>query len=367
MRILQCISSIDVGGAENFVIELCNELASNKSNSVHLVAFFKPSNERIKKISKNVIFHCLEKKKGVDLKLFIKFFKLLRKLKPDIVHTHLRVIYYILSISILYRTPLFFHTIHYNPNRESEIFIIRGFKQFCFKKNYIKPVFLTQELLEIGSKIYGAKGVVLNNGVKKMNEIIHDSKVVDFIKGLKGEGFDKIFTHIGRICEIKNQELLIDVFNKLDEMKSKACLIFIGYAADSDRELEKRLHFKANKRNIKFVKESRRVKEYLRYSLGFCLTSVNEGQPITIIEALSEGCIPICTAVGGIPSMYNEQEGFTSDVDFESYLEVMTKVIRLTPREQQQISNSSVQAFNEKYSIQTSAKKHMSLYSTLNE
>lgn len=365
MRILQCISSIDVGGAENFVIELCNELASDTKNTVFLVSFYEAEKSRLNKISKNVDFYCLKKKNGFDLGLVLRLFSLITKLKPNIIHTHLRVLYYILGFSIIFKKVSFFHTIHYNPQTESDNYLVSAFKKFCFKRNYIKPVFLTERLLKLGYKTYGSGGIILDNGIKKENGSILDTEVLDFFNDLKSKGFDNIFTHVGRICKIKNQKLLIDTFNRLNESKSKAYLVFIGYATDSDKPLEEKLHQRANSRNIIFLNEKTRVREYLHHSIGFCLTSKNEGQPISIIEALSEGCIPICTSVGGIPDMYSKDEGFLTSLDLDSYFDAIKKVIELTPLEKQKFANNCTYTFNEKYSIESSANKHMKQYSSL--
>ena len=40
---------------------------------------------------------------------------------------------------------------------------------------------------------------------------------------------------------------------------------------------------------------------------AFCLTSVYEGLPISLLEAISCGCVPVCTPVGGITEVVHHE------------------------------------------------------------
>ena len=47
-------------------------------------------------------------------------------------------------------------------------------------------------------------------------------------------------------------------------------------------------------------------RDYMVAADAFCLSSLYEGMPITLIECLSVGAIPICTPVGGIKNMIED-------------------------------------------------------------
>ena len=47
---------------------------------------------------------------------------------------------------------------------------------------------------------------------------------------------------------------------------------------------------------------------------AYALCSSYEGMPISLIEAIGVGCIPVCTPVGGIVDVvHNGENGFLSD------------------------------------------------------
>ena len=97
MKIVQVISSLANGGAEKFVVELSNELSL--SNQVLLISIkdiedwmYPPQY-----LSKRVNLLTLGKKKGFDLNVLSKLYKLLRSQEPNVVHIHLNMsMYYFL-------------------------------------------------------------------------------------------------------------------------------------------------------------------------------------------------------------------------------------------------------------------------------
>ena len=78
MKILEIIPQLSSGGAERFVVDLCNELV--KQNDVVLLLFFdlKEFGFYYQDLSPKVHIKCLNKKRGLSLSLS---FMLLRKIK----------------------------------------------------------------------------------------------------------------------------------------------------------------------------------------------------------------------------------------------------------------------------------------------
>ena len=96
---------------------------------------------------------------------------------------------------------------------------------------------------------------------------------------------------------VKNQKVLIKAFNRLSVKNKSVVLLIIGDNYDS--HLGSELQQISNE-SIIFLGQKHNIADYYLNSDAFCLTSTNEGMPITLIEALACGCVPICTPVGGI-------------------------------------------------------------------
>jgi glycosyltransferase involved in cell wall biosynthesis len=57
------------------------------------------------------------------------------------------------------------------------------------------------------------------------------------------------------------------------------------------------------------------VRPFLSAMDIFMMTSQFEGLPIALLEAMSMGCVPACTAAGGIPEVVNEENGILVNVN----------------------------------------------------
>ena len=109
-----------------------------------------------------------------------------------------------------------------------------------------------------------------------------------------------------------------DAFNELDRRGSDFVLLVLGDGFDQGagaglktRACEK-IHFLGLKNN---------VADYLYCSNAFCLTSIFEGLPISLLEAMACGVIPICTNIGGVPDVVQDgRNGYLSDVTDKDYI-----------------------------------------------
>ena len=95
MKILEVIPNINKGGAERFVVDLSNELS--QTNEVILILLFSPSScdNYYDEVNQNVRIITLDKKRGFDLTLLFRLYRLIKQEKPDVIHTHIRAFSYI--------------------------------------------------------------------------------------------------------------------------------------------------------------------------------------------------------------------------------------------------------------------------------
>ena len=106
--------------------------------------------------------------------------------------------------------------------------------------------------------------------------------------------------------------------------------------------------------------------EYLKEADAFALSSEYEGMPISLIEALAVGAIPVCTPVGGIPNaIVDGKNGFLShDASETAYYEALKRFLTTDNDILRQMSENARESFSA-YSMEECSKKYQQLYSKL--
>lgn len=362
MKILQIIYSLALGGAERFVVDLSNEL-SKKENDVTLLTLRDDNDPHWgfykKSISQDIEYLNYSITPGFRPVITKILYKEIKRTKPDIVHCHQGILYYLLPIVPLFKNVKFYYTVHSDASKEFQSKLEKKIRTFCFKKNIIRAITISKDTSESFEKCFETNNYTqIENGRNKDELSTLSESVGTEIESLKRNADDKVFIHVGRCDYPKNQDLLIDVFNQLLEEKEKLILIIVGNGFDSEKGLE--LQKKATP-GIYFLGPKQNVGDYLFFSDAFCLTSIYEGLPISLLEALSFGCIPICTPVGGIVNVVKDGvTGYLAEsASEESYLRAVKRYIA-NPKE---INKETVIShFNKNYSIEICADKHVDLY-----
>jgi glycosyltransferase involved in cell wall biosynthesis len=110
---------------------------------------------------------------------------------------------------------------------------------------------------------------------------------------------------IGRMTGVKRTDDVVVTLQKLLERGVDACLVLVGDGPDREalESLAKRLGVV---RNVLFLGYQEEVAPYFAAFDAFVLTSLNEGTPVTTIEALAAGVPVVSTRVGGVPDVVRE-------------------------------------------------------------
>lgn len=113
---------------------------------------------------------------------------------------------------------------------------------------------------------------------------------------------ENLIVCVARLCEDKDQATLIHAFEQVCGRIPDARLRFVGDGPWEDKVRSCAAASPAHDR-IEFVAGTQDVRPHLHEAKIFALSSVREGQPNVLLEAMACG-LPICaTAVGGIPAM----------------------------------------------------------------
>jgi glycosyltransferase involved in cell wall biosynthesis len=361
MKILQLVYSLGPGGAERFVVDLSNELAL-QGNDVTLCVLRddQKGNSGFYKrdLSDKLNYVNLKIPEGLRLSNIGIINRLVNKLKPDVVHSHLNLVNYVFPLTLIHSKIKFFHTIHSIPKSEVKSSIEYWIRRLFYSKFKMKAITISEEVSRSFLSYYKISSYnEIYNGRALPKPTSEFSNVKNDIQKFRDSG-STIFLHIGTCNKAKNQRTLIGAFNKIMNSEDHALLMIIGSGFDSEegRSLKKLACDK-----IIFLGEKHNVSDYLLNADAFCLSSVREGMPISLIEAFACGCTPICTPIGGlINTIKNGETGYLSKsvseddyyVAIREYLENKNKIKR----------EHLIRYYYNYFSIEECAKKYISLY-----
>jgi glycosyltransferase involved in cell wall biosynthesis len=186
------------------------------------------------------------------------------------------------------------------------------------------------------------------------------SSAQDLVKEYRKTPNTKIFIHAGRISKEKNQVALCRVFKSLIEQGEDVALLIAG--SIQDRRIYETVEKYLGER-IFYLGERDDIPQLMYNSDAMCLPSIWEGLPVTLLEALSVGCIPICSPVGGIPNVVVDGvNGFLSESSNEDdYGKTVRQFLLLTEKDLNLIKENCKQSFS-KYDIINTSEKYLKYY-----
>ena len=365
MKILEVIPFLSQGGGQRFVVDLCNELIENNDITLVVLMPLDKYGDYLPELSNKVKVVSLNKKLGKDLTLFKRMADVVKAESPDIVHTHLRAIYY-LSLSIMTnRKPIYIHTVHNDAFIESGERIGLIMRKLFFKYKLVIPITISSSSQQSFKECYHMDSKLIENGRPLY------TPNVDLIKKAKDELNKKrihkdstIILNVARISKQKNQIALaeaIKLINAKNEKKVEAFILGIvsdnDYSKALDGYITPEFHCLGMREN---------PRDYMAASDAFCLSSIFEGMPITLIECFSVGKIPICNPVGGTVDMIKDNknglltEGTTSK-DIQNCLQ---RFLSMSQKEKEEMEKESKQSFG-RYSMSVCADKYSAFMNQL--
>lgn len=301
MKIMQIIPYFCFGGAETMCENLCYAL-KERGHSVEVVCLYDrptPISQRMEQ--RGLSLHFLDKKPGLDLSMFSKLTALMRREKPDVVHTHLNVIKYAAPAAHMAGVLRCVHTVHNVADQEAEGRLQKLSNGFFFRHGWAVPVALSPLVQDTVVSFYGldaAQVPVVYNGV----DVSRCQPKQDY--SLPEE---PVLVHIGRFNEQKNHFLLLDAFAQILRECPRCRLRLIG-----EGELEEAVKDYARQKelesHVEFLGSREDVSPWLHDADVFVLPSKYEGMPMTLIEAMASGVPIVASAVGGVPDMISQEE-----------------------------------------------------------
>lgn len=306
MKILIIVNRFKKSGPLNVVSNLIKNLEGNVIYLVSLEQEVDPLfwEYGLKKYCEDIISLDMSKNKYIFPKRTLN--KILELVgMPDIIHTHGFAPDILIARNSSYKNHV--STIHNNMFKDYKMrYGLIGNIMSQIHSRYLRkitsPILCSGALVE-EYKEHKIKLGYIDNGVSS-----------DFFKSKE---FNKnkipIFNSIGHLSEIKNPQLIFNVFNK--ENKKEYTLYFIGDGPL--RILEK----SKSSDNINFIGYTNNVKKYLEKSTYFISASITEGMPNAALEALAMGNNLILSNIGAHTYLKRKFPKYVTIFDNEYELE----------------------------------------------
>ena len=364
MKILQIIFSLSSGGAERFVVDLSNELSKNNDVTlltlkddkvdVEIRNFYKFD------ISERVNYMNLGLGDGFHPLYLIQIYKVIKDFNPDVVHFHgcnmIKYVYYA-CLRLGGKIP-FVQTIH------SDLY-------YGYTTNFYKLAYHTLALHgrlrwaalsmtnynQLKKEYPNAKSRCIFNGRAPMTPTEKFDAVKEEISALKDNADTTVILHVARCSPPKNQKLLIRSFNKLRVQGRNVILLVIGTNFNSE---EGKLLKDMSGKGIYFLGAHTNISDYVLQSDVFVLSSIYEGMPITLLEAMLSGTPMVSTPVTGAVDVINGKNGVLSK-DFTEYSYVAALNEMLDHLDQYK-AEAMKEKDNSPYTIKHCAEQYLEFY-----
>lgn len=293
IKLAVSIGTLEVGGAETFVINLLKNLDYQRFKVVLIVLGKKTGSfleREAEKLPINISY--ISKKEGFRPSAILKIWLILKRFKPDILHGNIGGLLYFLPYLFFHRIKLIY-TAHTLADKEFG----------CFKRYLIGKFIKRGKIIAVGisPEIRNSLASTYKFNLSNIPLILNG---IDVDKYYHRKDFSGKITigHVGRFEAVKNHRTIINVFLSLKKDYPDLTLRLIGEGSLFLNYLEE---FKHNE-DIIFVGKSENVQEELKQIHLFLIPSFYEGLPLAVLEAMASGCVIVGSNVGGLKDLIEE-------------------------------------------------------------
>jgi glycosyltransferase involved in cell wall biosynthesis len=327
VRVLRVIARLNMGGPALHVAYLTHGLRERGYETTLVAGSLARGEDSMEFVARELgieATHLPELRRDIapirDLQATLRLAQLIRRLRPDILHTHTAKAGAVgrMAASLVgdARPPIVVHTFHghvlrgYFGPRLSYGF--RLLERWLAKRTEalvaVSPE-VRDELVRLGVAPV-EKFTVVRVGIELSVRVADlDGRAETRRRlGIAGDSFTVGW--VGRMTGVKRTSDVLLAFKRLRERGVDAFLCMIGDGPERG-QLERRAHELGIMKRTLFLGYQEQVAPYYAALDAMILPSGNEGTPVSAIEALAAGRPVVATRVGGLPDVVREgEDGF---------------------------------------------------------
>ncbi len=349
MKIIRIIARLNVGGPARHVVWLTKELqnAEEEFQSVLLAGTVPVGEEDMgyfaveNGVAPVFIEEMSRELSPKDIISLWKVYKIIRREKPDIIHTHTAKAGTIGRVAAFFYRWLTFKTLFGRPRRVKTVHTYHGHvfhsyygalktKIFLFIEKTLARI-ATDKIVVISEQQFEEIHGKFKVGKKEQFEIVPlgldltpfekaESKRNILREEIGAKDGEILVGLVGRLTEIKNISFLLKVAEIYKKKDKKLCYVLpLKFIIIGDGNLRKDLEMEAARLNlgdtVRFLGNRTDTDVFYAGLDIVALTSLNEGTPLSLIEAMANRRAVISTSVGGVIDLLGNvceiTEGFT--------------------------------------------------------
>lgn len=370
LLILHLIDSGGMYGAESVIINLSSEM--KKMGHIGVVGCISYQKDPLPEIGcvaeeKGLKVALFRMKNKLDLGVFKKIKTYCRENKIQLIHAHgYKASLICFFLQMIYGTP-YVVTCH--------LWEIDDFKHRFY-------IFLESLAMRRAKKVIGVSGEikkdllraripqelirVVKNGIDiSFYDTPHNFRKADFKKSIGISEDARVVTNIGRLSEQKDQATLLKGAQLVIGNICDVEFVIVGEghlredleALSVQLGIEKKVHFLGFRKDISAI---------LDISEVFVLTSLNEGLPIVLLEAMGKKIPVITTGVGEIPNIIEDGvNGILIPVsDQIAFSERLLDLLRDESRATK-IAENAYETFLKSYTSRRMAREYLDIYENI--
>lgn len=366
------VTQATIGGTLEYIKLFFKNIDQEKYEIYLACPSYGPMKEEIEKLGVKVYAIDMAREISLkkDLNSYRKINKLIKKVRPDIVHLHSS------KAGVLGKIASYFNRIPciYNPHG------------WAFSMNISDKKKVVYALIEKYTSLFCNSIVNISEyeyKLAKQYKIASDKKMLTIYNGIDIDRFSEekfcrqdtikelnipnnafIVGMIARISEQKNPIKFVEVAKGVCEKIDNAYFILVG-DGEQRNEVENLIEQYNLKDKVKITGWVSDIDKYLSIFDVAILTSKWEGFGLVIAEYMA-ACKPIVASnVGGIPELIKHNyNGVLVDDDVDIFVNSILEISKDEKLKQRYINNSK-DILREKFSIDTLIKKHDELYTKL--
>ncbi len=298
------IYRLDIGGLETLLVDTINRMPPGRYR--HAVICLTDYTDFAARISRpDVALFALHKPAGLGLGTHASLFKLLRRLGPAILHTYnLGTIEYA-ATAWAAGVPVRVHAEHGRDARDPlgvnpKHNLLRRLVT-PFIDRYVPVSRDLRGWLERVVRIPARKLQLIDNGVDTERFRAHGPTQAE---AWQDDPDAFVIGTVGRLQDVKDQATLVDAFAALRRLlpDEPLRLVLVG-DGPLRAQLETQVAASGLQDSVWFAGARSDVAPVMRSFSLFALSSIAEGTPVTLLEAMASELPVVATAVGGIPDL----------------------------------------------------------------